>query len=526
MKKNILSIVALSAFLAMNASNAQAQRSYDCPPLSPEYEALAAQVISLNMEDPDKANKVYMSLAKKIKGNKESLVSVGTYFLDNNNYPAANYCAKAVYELAPTYIPGLMFSAEVFMKAKKWGEAGGRFDEVLAIQPDNIAALKRNAFVYKNVNPHAAIDYLGRIKEADPTYIDVDKDMGDIYYKLGEYDKAISHYDTYYNAAPKEAGKIDIAACESYLQSLFSMSAKDETNLDKIIAIADVIKPLAPNDILIPRMEFFAKYGKIETAMDYDGALKAADDASAYIRNKQFADSVYMYLDYDYVGKLEKEKGNIGEAITYYEMALSSLEAKSGDITDEKKKEDNLNKRGSYYYEISVLYRRNKDAEKCIAMFRKYLDLLGEKADLSDKFTLGTNYAAASQMQSVPEEKKAEYHKMAIDTFKEITTSETTNHLPIVMSYVQLARLTNTDNQTPLDEVHDYYIKALTEAEDAAIKEKAAGARFEAARYLFFYYVTNPKVNKAEATKYANLLNDIRPDDDFTKMAVAHVKTM
>ena len=120
MKKNFFRAVALSALLAMGMNGAQAQtsRSYDCPPLNPEYQQLAEQVVELNMEDPDKANKIYMNLSKKNKKNKEDLVAVGTYFLEHDNYPAASMCAKDVYTLAPDYIPGLMFSGEVFMKAQ------------------------------------------------------------------------------------------------------------------------------------------------------------------------------------------------------------------------------------------------------------------------------------------------------------------------------------------------------------------------------------------------------------------------
>ena len=148
MKKNIFRVLAFSALLAMGVNGAQAQRSYDCPPLNEELKTMAEQVVQLNMDDPEKANKVFMNLTKKIKKNKEDLVAVGTYFLENDNYPAASQCAKAVYDLDPTYIPGLMFSGEVFMKAQRWGDAGQKFDEVLSIDPVNVAALKRNAFVY------------------------------------------------------------------------------------------------------------------------------------------------------------------------------------------------------------------------------------------------------------------------------------------------------------------------------------------------------------------------------------------
>ncbi len=527
MKKNIFRVAAMCALLTMGAGSAFAQsRTYECPELNPEYKSMAEQVISLNMDDPEKANKVYMDLSKKIKKSKEDLVAVGTFFLENDNYPAASQCAKSVYELAPEYIPGLMFSGEVFMKAQKWGEAGGRFDEVLAIEPTNIAALKRNAFVYKNVNPHAAIDYLNKIKEVDPSYTDADKELGDIYYKLDDYAKAIASYASYYNATPKEAGKIDIAACENYLQALFSMSVKDDTNLDTMISVADEVKPLAPNDIVIPRMEFFAKYGKIETAMDYDGAIAAADAASSYIRDKQFADSVYFYMDFDYAAKLAKEKGNLPEAIDYYEKAVADLEAKAADLTDDKKKEENTNKRGSYYYEISNLYVRNKQAEKGIEVFEKYLALLGDKADITDKYQLGTKYLAAYQQQDVTPEKKALFHDKAEEAFKSVASSETTNHLPIVLAYQMLARLSNTDTNKPLDAVRDYYLKVIQESNDSAIIEKARNPRFEACRYLFFYYVSIDTPNKAEATTYANIAKEINPDDSFVKAALEHLKTM
>ncbi len=528
MKKNIFRVAAFSALLMMGVGGAMAQsRTYDCPDINPEYQTMAQQVIDLNMEDPEKANKVYMNLSKKIKKSKEDLLSVGTYFLEKDNVPAASMCAKDLYTLAPEYVPGLMFSGEVFMKMQRWGEAGGRFDEVLAIEPNNVAAMRRNAFVYKNVNPHAAIDYLNRIKEADPnSAAEVEKDMADIYYKLDDYAKAVECYNTYYAATPKQADKLDIASCENYLQALFSMSVKDETNLDKIISIAGEVKPLAPKDIIIPRMEFFAKYNKIETAMDYDGAVKSAYDAAAYIRDKQFADSVYFYMDYDFAGKLAKEQGDIPAAIGYFEQAVADLEKKAGDLEDEKKKADNANKRGSYYYEISNLYVRNKQADKGIEVFEKYLALLGDKADISDKYQLGTKYFAGYQQQdNTPEQKEAYYNK-AKEAFTAVANAETTNKLPVVMANQMLARLSNTDTNKPLDAVRDYYVKVINDSEDESIRSKARNSRFEACRYLFFYYVSIDTPNKAEASKYANIAKDINPDDSFVKAALEHLKTM
>ena len=526
MKKNIFRAAALSALLTLGLSSMQAQRSYECPPLNPEWQAMAEQVVSLNMDDPEKANKVFMQLSKKIKNKKEDLVAVGTFFLEHDNYPAASQCAKAVYDADPTYIPGLMFSGEVFMKAQRWGDAGQKFDEVLAIDPTNVPALKRNAFVYKNVNPHVAIDALNKIKEIDPSFTDADRNLGDIYYKLDNYKEAVKYYGAYYDATPKEADKLDIGSCESYLQALFSMSAQDDTNLDKMIEVASVLKPMAPNDILIPRMDFFAKFKKIELAMDYDGAVAAAEEAASYIKNKQFADSVYFYMDYDFAAQLAKEQRNYAEAINYFQLAVADLEAKFPALTEDKKKEENVNKRGSYYYEISNLYVRNKQAEEGIAVFQKYLELLGDKADVSDRYLLGTKYLAAYQQQDNTPEKKAEFFAKADEAFKAVIESGSENRLPIVLAYQQLARLNNTNSQTPMDIVRDYYQKVIEESSAPEVEAKAKSARFEACRYLFFYYVAIDTPSKADATKYAEIAKGINPDDPFVQAAFEHIATM
>lgn len=65
MKKNFFRVLAFSALFALGLNTATAQRSYECPPLNAEYQTMADEVINLSMEDPDKANKTFMKLAKK-----------------------------------------------------------------------------------------------------------------------------------------------------------------------------------------------------------------------------------------------------------------------------------------------------------------------------------------------------------------------------------------------------------------------------------------------------------------------------
>lgn len=495
MKKNIFRALALSFLLVWGADSAQAQRSYDAPPIDPELKTMADEVIKLNVEDPEKANKVFIKLAKRIKGKKEDLLAVGTYFLENDNYPGASQCAKQIYEDAPEYIPGLMFAGEVYMKAQNWGSAGQKFDEVLAIDSTNVAALKRNAFVYKNVNPHVAIEALEKIQRIEPTYIEASKELGDIYYKLDQYKEAINHYKAYYDAAPKDK-TLDIRSCENYLQSLYSQA--DFTTITKLTA---ELLPLEPNDLVIRRMDFFAKVNKIGEAMDYDGAVKTAEDAAAYLSDNQYADSLYIYLDYEYAAALAKEKNDIPAAIEWYKKALAK---------DPKK--------ASGYKELSTLYARNQQAEEGIEVFKKYLDLMGDKADLSDRFLLGTKYMAAYQQDSIAPDAKQKYFAEADAIFKEVMEKKP----DYVQAIVFRARLNNTDSQKPLPLVRDLYIKALEVSEDDPDKVKSY--RFEACRYLFFYDVSIEPADLADAKRVYLIAKGIDAENSFIKAAEQYLK--
>lgn len=494
MKKNFFRVVAMSALLALGVSGAQAQRSYDCPPLNPEWQTMADQVVNLNLEDPDKANKVFMQLSKKIRKNKEDLVAVGTYFLDKDNYPAASQCAKAVYDLDPTYIPGLMFSGEVFMKAQRWGDAGQKFDEVLTIDPNNVAALKRNAFVYKNVNPHVAIDALNKIKEIDPSYKEADKELGDIYYKLDKYKDAVLNYENYYKQAPKD-DKLDIRSCENFLQSLYS-----QADFNRIIEVTTELLPIAPKDMVIRRMDFFAKVNKIGESIDLDGAIKTAEEASAYLNDPEYHDSIYISLDYEYAAALAKEKDDIPAAVAAYEKAL-------------EKDADKLNN----YKELAKLYSRNKEADKAIATYQKYLEKKGDKVDVSDYFGLGLEYLKATRMTEDPA-KKAEYIAAGDAAFNKVLEKEPGYYKAVM----QQAALHITDASKPEEEPKALYEKALgmmpAEGDGKSTPEDVADAnpfRLLAAQYLAFYYAQ--KEDFAGCRTYVDVMLKADPENAQAK---------
>lgn len=500
MKKNIFRTLALAALLFLGCNGVMAQqKTYEVPPLNPEWKTMADEVIQLNMEDPEKANKTFMKLIKKIQKNKEDLVAVGTYFLDNNNYPAANQCAKSLEQFSE-YIPGLMFSGEVCMKRHDWGGAGQKFDAVLLVDSNNVAAMKRNAFVYKNVNPHVAIDMLNRIKNVEPQNTDADKELGDIYYKLDQYKDAISYYDTYYKSVPKDTVHLDIRSCENYLMSLYSMAATDENNFDRITEIVNEVLPLAPTDLVIRRMDFFAKVNKISSAMDYDGAVAAADAAAAYLTDPQYADSLFLSLDYEYAASLAKEKGQTAEAISYFQKALEKDSTKLAN-----------------YKELAKLYSQNKEADKAIDTYKLYMEKRGDKVDLTDYWGLGLEYAKASRI-TTDSAQKVIYVEAGNAAFNKVLEKEPDYYKAVM----QQAALYINDSSKPEEKPKELYEKALS-----MMKEDDTAAnpyRLLAAQYLAFYYSQLEDFDTCRT--YVNIMLKADPESESAKRFDEALKSM
>lgn len=522
MNKQFFRTLMLSALLTLGVQSTYAQRPYEVEPISAEFKASVDQIHSLEIDDPDKAGKIYMKLMNKIKNNKDDLMSVGNYCLDNDNLQLALGCAKAIYKIRPQYIDGLAFYGETLLKMQDYGQAGTRFEEILALDENNVYAIKRSAFLYKNVNPAASLDYLDRLLEIDPNNYDVYRDKGDIYYgnQMQDYGKAVEFYGKYYDAVSANPSKLDVAACESYLNSLYAMSGQDRGNIDKMISVSEVVKGIAPNDIIPYRMYFIGKCNKIGMGTDYTAELQAATDAESYITNKQFADSVYIATDYEMAANLAKEKDQNLEAVSYLSKAISALDAKSAkaqadeENPDEAKKvvDGNNARKIGLYRQQANLYSQESKFDECFDAYAKYFALKGDKVDATDYLQIANSYTAAFNRGE--EAKKEEYFKKANEYYDKTTAYEMENHRSRLLAYQRQARLNNVDNQKPIDAVRDYYLKVIEVGSEDALKDVSISidARYEACRYLFFYYVSVEPADKENATKVATMAKELNKE--------------
>lgn len=477
MKKKIMLSLLLAACAFVGSGIAQAQNAagFDVPAMKSEIQTMADEVMANQVNDPDAANKSFSKLLRKIKSDKEQLVAVGKFFLDKQIYPCAKQCAQQAYTVDPTYIPGLMLGGHVAMLRKDWGGAGQKFDEVLNYDPNNIEALRLNARVYKYVNPIVAKETLLKIIEKEPNNVGAYKELGDIAYNGEEYKDAVAAYKNYFDRTPNPAIE-DLRAGENYLLSL--MNQKD---FFTIAEMADKFLALEPKDLVVRRLKFFSD---IETS-NYQ---KAIEDIK-YLTEKQYDDSLYLYLDYVYAANYAQDAlEDKALAIDYYRKALA---------VDPNKADG--------YKRLASLLRQNKQAVEAIPQYQKYLELLGEKADAAEKFGLANIYIAAKD-QTTDEAARMSYIEAGDKIFAEYMAEQPTKY----QGPFYRAQLWITDPQKAEEKPREYYAKAIELIGDNA---DYASQKKRALQYLMIYSF---KTNDDESCKkFVEQLLAIDPADQL-----------
>ena len=483
MKKNLILALLFAAF-SFGAASAQNQANSPVP-MEASIQAMANEVIANQTNDPEAANKSFAKLLSKVKKDKEQLTAVGQFFLDQKIYPCANQCAKQVYQLDPTYVPGLMLSGRVCILRKDWGGAGQKFDEVLNYEPDNIEALKLSARVYKYVNPIGAQETLKKILEKEPENLDAHKELGDIAYTNQSFKDAAKAYKTVFDHT-KELTLENVPAGVNYLTALMLTGGDAYT----IKELAQKLLPLDPKNFALRSLLFFAD---IET-MDYQ---KAKDDI-AYIESKEYPDSVYRYTDYQYAARYYNEALNDKDAaIRYYQKAAEK---------------DSL--RPDTYKDIASLMRTNKQAAQAIPYMEKYIKLRGDKADSKDLFSLGYTYIVAHE-QAATKEEGNKFIEGGDKVFEQYM-----NELP--NNYVgpfYRARLWITDNKMPEEKPREYYSKALELIGNNAdyIDQKKV-----ALSYLMLYHYK--KKEDAKCKEFVNEILKLDPNNAMAKQVQSGLK--
>ncbi len=485
MKRNFFKSVVLSFCFLAGVLQANAQNASQMEPFNPEIQALAAEVLTKVAEDPDQANKVFSKLLRKCKTNSDQLYHASRYFLENKNYQCAKMCADRAYTNNAQSVDILLLRGEIAEMVKNWGAAGQAYEEILQLDPNNVAAMKKIADTYKYVNPEVAKEYLNKVKELDPNDVEVDKNLGLIYYRADEMKPSAKYYGAYYKATPVD--QVDIFSCTQYVNALFMTQS-----YARAIKVCNEVGPRDPENKVFKSVKFWSLVENYE--------LPQAREAMTYITNKEYPDSTYIYWDYYYAGRLSKDEGNMADAIKYQKLAVESDTA-----------------RAAGYLEMNNLYQENKQYAEALPYYKEYLKKLKElnRAQATDTFKLGYLYFTLAQVDSV---KREDWVKDGDAIFEYVSNSAPDSYMgPIFRARISNVTAGGTEVR---DNVRDFYIEALKRIGD---NNKAKNDKLECLQYLAFYDIQ--KDNYPEALQYLLQMEAVDPENGFVKRVKPFVES-
>lgn len=452
MKKTFFSffvaVCAMFAATTVKAQDVQVDMS-EFDSVLPEYQQLIDQLMVANMDNPELATKILNKLYNKAKKDQNQCCAIGKFFVEQGlgYYGVAKQFAQQAYSIDGTHIPTLKLNAAVPLMRKDYGTAGQKIEEILLQDENNIEAIRLSARIYKYVNPYVAEEQLLKIIALEPSNWNAYKEIGDIAYTQDEFKKAIENYATYFSNTPAE--QLSILSAEQYCNALIATN-----NWETLAKVAETVEPLKDDDIVFKRARF---YSDIETYKE-----SAAANSIKYITEKMYGDSTYIYRDYAYAAEYAKNNDDLDGAIEYY---------KKGIAIDSKQL--------PAYQQIASLYRRLKQIDNALDYYNQYMDLKGDKVDLSDERGLLQIYIAAKNAAATPEEKVAYAEKGDLIAMRIITEKPDSYQGPFYR-----AQLWTLDPQNAEEKPYEYYQKALELIGDNADYDAQI---IQSATYCAFY---------------------------------------
>ena len=487
MKRNIFKALALAAFVfaGMGSGSAQIEKGYDVQPLDPKIEEMCNNVLDLEIDDPDKSNKVFKQMIGKIRKDKDQLISVGEFFLNKQKYQVANMCAEQIYKLDPTYVPGLMFGGMVNKmrgfatnQDMYFGLAGQKYDEVLLQDSMNIAALRQNVTIYKKVNPLAAEQYLARVAAIAPDDYTVAKDLGDIRYDDQDYEKAAEYYKTFFDLAP--AAEMEEKAAEQYVVALTTGG-----DYKKVAEVAYRLGDIFPKSLQLRRMRFI---GDI-----FGDNIERAAESVKYITEGQFDAARYNYNDYSTAVAYFQQIENNPEAIKYGVLAIKADSTKTDMLRT-----------------LAVLYRNEGDYDNAINYYYRYLATIEEgKADYN--YALGFTCYRASREEDKTAEDKARYAEVGVKALEAVISDEEASDAQKYMAAYYISQLKRAA-EAPAEEMLASFEQIAKLIPNDTDDEDAKSYKEFAIKNILSHAV-NTK-NRELGIKYANEWKALQPENE------------
>ena len=469
-KKHFFSTMVLAAVLVTNAQ--EQGRPWD------NEVNQAAALIKVN---PEAAEDAFETLLKGAnKKNVALLVDIGEAYLKEGDMETAQEYADRAKEVNRRCADAYVLSGDVAFARNDVNRASSEYNQAIYFDENCSEAYLKYADVYQWVNPQLSIEMLERLNKKTPDDPRVDKQLGEVYYGMGEYGKAIEAYDDYMETSAPEVKDYTRYATLLYLNKEFETSLKTVDKGLKMDAGNQVLKRLL-------------MYNQYELG-NYDAGLT---EASAYFATTNSAE--WVYLDHVYYGRLLKQKQQYEEALAQFNQALA------------------LDKTQTHIYQdISMAYEGKRDYPRAIESFRTFMEAEHNTADMGHLFLYGRlNYYAAAD--STLKDVQTDYLAEADAAFARVMDYAPDNYL----GFFWRARTNSLkDPETVEGLAKPYYEASLALFEQKP--DTFVPLVVECLSYLGYYYFVKEDYSKSK--EYWTKILTIDPENETAKAALDGMK--
>ena len=439
------------------------------------------QAAALIKGNPEAAEDAFETLLKgDNKKNVALLVDIGEAYLKEGDTETAQEYADRAKKVDSKCADAYVLSGDVAIAQKDVNRASSEYNQAIFFDENCCEAYLKYADVYQWVNPQLSIEMLERLEEKIPDDARVDRLLGEIYYGMGEYGKAIEAYDEYMETSAPEVKDYTRYATLLYLNKEFEASLQSVNKGLKINADNPVLKRLL-------------MYDQYELG-NYNAGLAGA---IAFFSDTDSAE--WVYLDHVYYGRLLKQNQQYNDALAQFEKALALDKAQT-----------------RIYQDISSVYEAKRDYPQAIDAFRTYMEAEQDAADMGKIFLYGRlNYYAATD--SVWKDSQAVFLSEADIAFARVMEYAPENYL----GFFWRARTNSLkDPETTEGLAKPYYEASLAILEQKP--EISVPLVVECLSYLGYYYFVKEDYPKSKEF-WARIL-EIEPDNETAKAALEGMK--
>ncbi len=348
------------------------------------------------------------------------------------------------------------------------GEAMSSFDRAIAANPNDVEAYyKRGVLSVRSRNGAAAKENLDKAIALNPQYAPAYKELAEMYYSAGQYEKAVSTFKQYTDMAEKSSNTDAEYASFLFLSKKYPESLVE---VNKVLAVD-------PNNLTMNRLKAYDLY---ETG-DYANAATAMDQYMKIAPAEKIIPE-----DYSYQSKILMRANRGDEAISVLQKAIAAT-------TDPAKKADLQN-------DLATVYMSKKDYASALKVYKSK-----GNPDLADQFRIGTAYTGNKQ------------YTQADSVYNTITTAKPT-YAPAYQARAQANFNLDPDSKKGLAKpYYEKYIE-LTSGDPT----KYSRGLVEANNYLGYYNLQ--KGDKAAATPYYQKVLELDPSNADATNAMKIIK--